>query len=200
VKLSEPTDELIKYLGFALYQSVLSKALNKNIGACLVPPSEVPVGSYNGPPRKIEDSLERFTPNERLKLDHFGETDPRYLLGYKSGQGLRYQIDVHAEVNLVINAARAGISTLGSRVYLTCPIPCKDCCMVLIQAGIKELYFAESSLGYTDEQSDYNFYMSRWLLNNSLIMCYEYPIECLYTAAKKFEVNITEKLGVGLKF
>jgi len=42
---------------------------------------------------------------------------------------------VHAEENAIINCARAGISTLGSTLYVTMT-PCFPCAMKIIQAGI----------------------------------------------------------------
>jgi dCMP deaminase len=65
---------------------------------------------------------------------------PRRLLGYQSGQGLDLCIASHAEVNTINNAARHGIHTLGSTMYLSCSIlPCKNCLCEIINAGIVEV-------------------------------------------------------------
>jgi dCMP deaminase len=42
----------------------------------------------------------------------------------------------HAERNAIYNAARIGVSTKGTTMYLTCGIPCADCCRGIINAGI----------------------------------------------------------------
>jgi dCMP deaminase len=65
---------------------------------------------------------------------------PRKVLGYQSGQGLDLCIASHAEVNTINNAARQGIHTLGSTMYLSCSIlPCKNCLCEIINAGIVEV-------------------------------------------------------------
>jgi dCMP deaminase len=42
----------------------------------------------------------------------------------------------HAERNAIYNAARIGVSTKGTTMYLNCGIPCADCCRGIINAGI----------------------------------------------------------------
>src|SRR4030042_6523961 len=46
----------------------------------------------------------------------------------------------HAERNAVANAARAGVSTLGSTAYVT-HTPCWDCIKHLVAAGIKRIVY-----------------------------------------------------------
>ena len=46
----------------------------------------------------------------------------------------------HAEMNCIAFAALNGISTKGCTLVTT-DSPCYDCCKLLIQAGIKEIYF-----------------------------------------------------------
>ncbi|MDP8238051.1 MAG: deaminase [Candidatus Hatepunaea meridiana] len=48
----------------------------------------------------------------------------------------------HAERNAVANAARAGVSTLGSTAYVT-HSPCWDCIKHLAAAGVKEIIYSE---------------------------------------------------------
>lgn len=47
---------------------------------------------------------------------------------------------VHAEVNAIYYAARAGIPILGATLYAT-HSPCKRCTEAIIQAGIKEVVY-----------------------------------------------------------
>jgi dCMP deaminase len=42
----------------------------------------------------------------------------------------------HAERNAIYNAARIGVSTKGTTMYLTCDVPCADCTRGIINAGI----------------------------------------------------------------
>lgn len=45
----------------------------------------------------------------------------------------------HAEVNIINNAARFGVSTEGASMYLSCGVPCKSCLGEIINAGISEV-------------------------------------------------------------
>lgn len=49
---------------------------------------------------------------------------------------------IHAEMNALLFAARHGIATEGSSIYITCS-PCKNCAKAIIQAGIKEVFYKE---------------------------------------------------------
>jgi dCMP deaminase len=45
----------------------------------------------------------------------------------------------HAEENCISNAARLGVSVVGTTLYMNCIIPCKNCFGTLINAGIVEI-------------------------------------------------------------
>lgn len=64
---------------------------------------------------------------------------PRRAKGYKSGEGLHECPAAHAEGNTIANAARIGASTIGTTLYMNCIIPCKDCAIILVNAGIVEI-------------------------------------------------------------
>jgi tRNA(Arg) A34 adenosine deaminase TadA len=49
---------------------------------------------------------------------------------------------LHAEQAAIINAARAGVSTEGARLYTT-TFPCHECAKYIVGAGIAEVYFNE---------------------------------------------------------
>ena len=49
----------------------------------------------------------------------------------------------HAERNSIYNAARIGVSTNGSKMYMTCGIPCTDCARAIINAGITEIWIKD---------------------------------------------------------
>ena len=49
---------------------------------------------------------------------------------------------VHAEANVIAFAARNGISTEGSTLYVT-HSPCLDCAKLLINAGVERVVYAE---------------------------------------------------------
>lgn len=99
------------FLGLAMMASTKSKDPTK-VGAILVgPDGSVRLTAFNGPPRGVKDTSDRF---ER----------PR-----------KYLFASHAEANLVAFAARAGIRTEGCTVVVT-HTPCASCARTLIQAGV----------------------------------------------------------------
>lgn len=51
---------------------------------------------------------------------------------------LKYDLVVHAEKNVVYNAARHGVKLLGSRLYATLR-PCGACAECIVQAGFREV-------------------------------------------------------------
>lgn len=112
---------------FKVCESVASKStcLSRNIGALLVKDKSIVSTGYNGPPRGIPHCA--------------GDTCPRRLLGYKSGEGMEMCPAQHAEENAVSNAARLGVSVTGATCYLNTVIPCQKCFGTLINAGIIEI-------------------------------------------------------------
>ena len=46
----------------------------------------------------------------------------------------------HAERNAIYNAARIGVSTKGTTMYLSCGVPCADCARGIINAGIVRIF------------------------------------------------------------
>ncbi len=99
------------FLEHARVAATRSKDSTK-VGAALVShDGAVLLTAFNGPPKGVEDSPDRF------------ERPAKYLFAS------------HAEQNLVAFAARHGIRTEGCTVYVT-HAPCASCAKTLIQAGI----------------------------------------------------------------
>jgi len=141
------------YLGICNAVAKNSKCLSRQIGAILVRDKSIISTGYCGPPRnvphcgterlKVDDELvEALThksENSSKRLPNYSSTCPRQVLGYKSGEGLEWCISGHAERNSLINAARNGIATRGTTMYMTCGTPCKDCTIEIINAGVVEV-------------------------------------------------------------
>lgn len=51
----------------------------------------------------------------------------------------KYYYFEHAERNSIYNAARIGVSTKNTTMYLTCGTPCADCARAIINAGITKI-------------------------------------------------------------
>jgi dCMP deaminase len=91
-----------------------SKDERTQIGAVIVgEDNEIVSTGYNSFPRGISDDI-----SERQERPE------------------KYFWFEHAERNAIYNAARIGVSTKGTTMYLTCGIPCADCCRGIINAGI----------------------------------------------------------------
>ena len=150
--MSTQSEKDIYYLKIAKTVSLRSKCLSRKIGAVLVKDDSLIGGGFNGPSRGVKHCNER-TVDFYAKLNNTPYSDldrevtkwqklvicPRRLFGYKSGEGLHLCQAVHAERNALIQAARNGISTLNTVLYCNCPVPCKDCCKEIINAGVKKI-------------------------------------------------------------
>jgi len=108
-------------------------------GAIIVREDQIISTGYNGAPRGTKDCYER---NNCLRRE----------LNIPSGQ--RYELcrSVHSEQNALINAARAGVSVLGSTLFLYSTVlddngnkkeidsyPCFICKKMLVNSGIKNI-------------------------------------------------------------
>ncbi len=140
-----------------------SKCLSRKIGAILVKDKRILCTGYNGAPSGVPHCNHRYLLDKALikemkekGIEHdpdLANVCPRRALGYKSGEGLHLCIAGHAERNCLITAARVGIATEGCSLYMNVGIPCKDCLIEIINAGIKEIVV--TSLSYYDAESEY---------------------------------------------
>jgi len=99
---------------------------------------------YVGAPRKTKDCLERKgCLRDKLNIAH----------------GTHYELcrSVHAEMNAIINAARAGVSLLEGDLYIFCggrdgsgidSFPCFICKKMIINAGLNRVVCSTKEGGY----------------------------------------------------
>lgn len=140
------------YLKLAVATAQMSRDPSTKVGAIIVgPDADIRATGFNGFPRGVADYPHRLQ-NRQLK----------------------YKMIVHAEMNAIFNAARAGISLQGCRLYLIAMNdagcfwggpPCSNCIGGVIQSGITEIVSLPPSPWLPD----------RWLesLNLSLDMIEE---------------------------
>ncbi len=112
-----------------------STCLRRKVGAILVKGKRILCTGYNGAPAGLSHCLETGCLREQL--------------GVKSGQRHELCRALHAEQNVLIQAAFHGIAVEGAVLYCT-NLPCSICTKMLINAGIRKIYFQE---GYPDELS-----------------------------------------------
>lgn len=153
----------------------MSKCLSRQIGTVIVRDHRVVSTGWNGPPQGVRHCGERRLADKNLNdlLTAVKATDvsrcPRQLLGASSGKLIDLCPAVHAEVNSIVNAARLGVSTTGTTMYMTCGVPCRNCMSTIINAGIKEIVC--TSLEFYDETSRF------LLFDSSLkIRLYDQPV------------------------
>ena len=106
-----------RYLALAKEVSTWSKDPSTQVGAVTVgAKKEVLSQGFNGFPRGIEDSDERY--NHRQT---------------------KYKFVVHAEMNAIYNATYSGVSLDGATLYVYGLPICSECAKGIIQVGIKKV-------------------------------------------------------------
>lgn len=121
------------FLQLARQASTRSTCLRRQVGAVLVRGHRILATGYNGAPRGVAHCLDVGCLRDRLKVP--------------SGERHELCRAIHAEQNAVIQAAIHGVAVEGATLYCTHQ-PCILCAKVLINAGVREIYFSE---GYPDE-------------------------------------------------
>ena len=116
----------------------LSSCLRRGVGAVAVTEDNITISeAYNGWIRNISDST--CGPNHQCN---------RELLKIQSGKNMEIGC-IHAEENLIINAARTNNSLLDSIVFLS-TYPCLSCAKLLAQSGISKLFVISDSYSTED--------------------------------------------------
>jgi dCMP deaminase len=99
--------------------------LRRRVGAIIVKDLRIMATGYNGTPHNIPDCSDGGC--KRCQKRHNGEL--------VSGQNEESCVCIHAEQNVIIQAAYLGLSTKGSTLFSTTN-PCSSCAKMLINAGI----------------------------------------------------------------
>jgi dCMP deaminase len=105
------------FMTMAYLVSVKSKDPSTKVGAVIVgPDNEIRSTGYNGLPRGLKDTEQRYE------------------------RPLKYQLINHAEENAILHCSRIGVSSNLCKIYVPW-IPCSLCAKSIIQAGIKEVIY-----------------------------------------------------------
>ena len=108
-----------RYIGLAKEIAKWSKDPSKQIGAVAIgDKGQVLAQGYNGFPRGIEDTEDRYNNREE-----------------------KYKYVVHAEMNCIYNATYNGVSLEGATIYISGLPVCSECAKGLIQVGIKRVVY-----------------------------------------------------------
>ncbi len=111
-----------RYLSLAKEVATWSKDPSTQVGAVTVgTKKEVLSQGFNGFPRGIEDTDERYNHRET-----------------------KYKFVVHAEMNAIYNATYSGTSLDGATLYIYGLPICSECAKGIIQVGIKKVVIEKS--------------------------------------------------------
>lgn len=104
------------FMDLALITASMSKSQRLKVGAVIVKNNTIISSGYNGLPSKYEpDILEDDNGNTKAEV-------------------------IHAELNAILHCAKNGTSCNGATLYVT-HSPCKSCAALIIQSGIKQIYY-----------------------------------------------------------
>lgn len=115
------------YMGMAKLSANLSKARRAKVGAILVTQHGVVLQGYNGTAPGYDNNCEEvvFKPDD-IVAELVTKPDV-----------------IHAELNAILKAAKEGVSTIGSTMYLTLS-PCLQCSAMMKAAGVKRVVYSQA--------------------------------------------------------
>lgn len=105
------------YLRMAQEWASLSHCERKQVGALIVKDGMIIADGYNGTPTGFDNCCE----------DENGVT--------------KWEV-IHGEANAILKVTRSNSSSEGADLYLTLS-PCKDCCKLIVGAGIKRVIYLD---------------------------------------------------------
>ncbi len=114
------------FMNIAELVSTRATCLRRRVGAVLVKDRRILATGYNGAPSKITHCIVTGCLREKLKVP--------------SGERHELCRGLHAEQNVLLQAALYGVTTRDSILYITNQ-PCIICAKMIINAGIKEIVF-----------------------------------------------------------
>lgn len=124
------------FMDIATLVASRSTCRRRKVGAIAVKDRRVLATGYNGAPRGLRDCLETGCLREEMKIP--------------SGERHELCRGIHAEQNVIVQAAVHGVGLEGADIYCTNQ-PCLICAKMLINTGVKRVLYADM---YPDEMSE----------------------------------------------
>ena len=107
-----------------------------HVGVVIARDARIISTGYNGAPRGMKHCDHKCTCKGPVELNgelqHWDSCDMNHPC----------RLSVHAEVNAIAYAAKAGVSTFGAEMFTT-NAPCYACAQLIINAGIMQVWYAE---------------------------------------------------------
>jgi dCMP deaminase len=123
-------------MGITTLVAQRSTCTRRAVGAIVVKDKRILSTGYNGAPTGVRHCLDIGCLREKLDIP--------------SGERHELCRGIHAEQNAIIQAAYHGVSVKGATLFCT-NLPCSICTKMIINAGIKKIYFQD---GYADSMSE----------------------------------------------
>ncbi|NVM24574.1 MAG: dCMP deaminase family protein [Desulfobacterales bacterium] len=124
------------FMSIAKLVTTRSTCLRRKVGAVLVKDKRILATGYNGAPTGIRHCKDTGCLRETLKV--------------KAGERHELCRGLHAEQNVIIQAAYYGAVSKGTTLYST-HMPCVICSKMLINAGVEKIVYLD---GYPDPLAD----------------------------------------------
>lgn len=123
-------------MDIALLVAKRSTCRRRRVGAITVRDKRILATGYNGAPTGLSHCLDIGCLREELDIP--------------SGERHELCRGLHAEQNVIIQAAFHGVSIKGATLYCT-NLPCSICAKMLINAGIRDIIYRD---GYADHMTE----------------------------------------------
>jgi len=134
-KIPAPNDHA-GFISIANELAQRSNCIRRGVGALLVRQGNIIAAGWNGISGAFTDCREAGC--------------PRCINGGETGSGYESCICIHAEQRTIADAARQGLNTDGSTLYVNLR-PCLQCLAVARAAGVRSLYYGGEKWTYSDE-------------------------------------------------
>jgi dCMP deaminase len=123
------------FMDIAALVAKRSTCLRRAVGAAAVKNKQILATGYNGVPTGIRHCIETGCLRQQMNV----------------ASGERHELcrGIHAEQNVITQAAFHGVSIKGASLFCT-NLPCSICAKMIINAGIKKIYYKD---GYADLMS-----------------------------------------------
>lgn len=134
------------YMAVAEAAANNSHAERKKVGACLVTKNQVILSGWNGMPAGMDNTCEEVDQHMFTMYACFTDDSACTIKGSPVREVISYKTRrevIHAEMNAISKAAREGVSTLGSTLFVTLS-PCVECAKMLVASGVKEVVYKEN--------------------------------------------------------
>jgi dCMP deaminase len=133
------------YMQMAYQIAKLSYAKRKRVGCIIVKDNQVISTGYNGTPHGFKNDCEEIQTREVENDNHKKVLEEK---GYNCQDGccskeVTKRVVLHAESNALAKVSKSTLSSDEADMYITMS-PCFDCAKLIIQSGIKKVFYSES--------------------------------------------------------